>query len=345
MGCALAGSAIFSADAVPIAAVTALSAYERPASLVRVPGGTRINFRCLGAGGPTIILTAGAGEQSLTWHDLQSKLAKNERVCAWDRPGFGFSDPTSAPMDVVHLTSSLEAALKAGAIKPPFLLVGHSLGSFETLMLAFRRPRDVAGIVLIDPAGPFQDNRFKKAAPSTYAVINAIQKDQTDQLRQCIDAAKRRASISSPTQIDQCAGTPVKTYPPKLNDVLIRMDGEVERREDYLSLLDNMFSDLDSRELISEWHQLGSMPMIVLTAGDPPPIPLTPAARSDIGSFVQEWSSIHDDMARLSTKGINRRVEHAKHYIYLDQPTAVLEAIHEVVSAARANAAHSKNGL
>ncbi len=232
-------------------------------------------------------------------------------------------------MDVVQLTDNLSAALEAGRIKPPYLLVGHSLGSFETLMLAFRHPRDVAGIVLIDPAGPFQDTRFKKAAPASYAVIDAAQTAQTADLRRCIAIATRPSALVDPS----CVMTPIPGYPADLNRALIRIDGEIDRKKNFLALLDAMFSGVDSRELSAAWRPLGTIPLIVLTAGNPPPIPLTPVVKGDIDAFVAEWSAIHDDMARLSTRGVNRRVAGSGHYIYEDRPAVVLEAIEEVARA------------
>lgn len=316
----------------------AMSAYARPGQLVKLPGGLRINLRCAGTGVPTIVLTAGAGEQSLTWHALQAHLAQTHRVCSWDRPGFGFSDPSGAPMDVSHLTDSLEAALKAGRVRPPYLLVGHSLGSFETLMLAFRHPHDVAGIVLIDPAGPHQDARFKKAAPASYALIDAAQTQQTADLRRCITIAPSPSAVAGPS----CVMKPIPGYPDDLNRALIRMDREIARKKDSLALLVTMYSGVDSRELSAAWWPLGTIPLIVLTAGNPPSIPLTAAAKGDLGAFVAEWSAIHDDIAHLSTRGINRRIAGSGHYIYEDRPAVVFDAIEGVARAITSRQTTSK---
>jgi pimeloyl-ACP methyl ester carboxylesterase len=44
---------------------------------------------------------------------------------------------------------------------------------------------------------------------------------------------------------------------------------------------------------------------------------------------------MHDDLAKLSTVGVNRIVPGANHYIQLDQPNAVAGAVTEVVTSAR----------
>lgn len=318
-------------DAGPQPAVAAgptLVSYARPGLLVTIPSGGRINIRCTGAGSPTVILTAGAGDQSLTWQGIQSALPRSVRVCAWDRPGFGFSDPGTEALDVVHLTDSLEAALVVAMIEPPYVLVGHSLGSFETLMFAFRHPKDVSGIVLVDPAGPFQDERLAKAAPATYALIDGFQTSQTAHLRHCILEMEKR-----PVTDDDCLMKPVEDYPVELNLALIRIDSDVAVKKEFLSLLDSMFSGLDSRELKQAWHSLGAIPLIVLTAGKPPPIPVKGAAEAQMSAFQAEWSKMHDDMAALSNHGVNRLVPDATHYIHHERPQVVVDVINEVIIA------------
>jgi pimeloyl-ACP methyl ester carboxylesterase len=324
------------APTVPSTPELTLSAYARPARLVTLPSGLRLNVRCAGQGSPTIILTAGAGDQSLSWRAIQDTLSRTVRVCAWDRPGFGFSDPSTKAQDVIHLTNSLEAALAAAMIRPPYVLVGHSLGSFETLMFAFRHPHDIAGIVLIDPAGPYQDERLKRAAPATYAAIEAIQTGQIEYLKRCIREMERKQPTSDTARAsDDCVMTPEKEYPSELNRALIRIDGNVAAKKDFLSLLNNMMSGLDSRELQQAWHPLGATPLIVLTAGEFPPIPLTGAAKAQMPALHAEWSRMHDEMGRLSTQGSNRLVPGATHYIHQDRPQVVVDAINEVIGAAR----------
>jgi pimeloyl-ACP methyl ester carboxylesterase len=312
-----------------------LSVYAHPGQLVTLPSGRRLNIRCTGKTSPTVILTAGAGDQSLTWRAIQGTLSGTARVCAWDRPGFGFSDPSTEAQDVIHLTNSLEAALAAAMIRSPYVLVGHSLGSFETLMFAFRHPHDIAGIVLVDPAGPFQDERLKRAAPATYAAIDAFQTGEIENLRRCIREGKKQPTSDAARAGDDCVMTPEKEYPSDLNQALIRIDSNVAGKEDLLSLLTNMVSGLDSRELQQAWHPLGATPLIVLTAGEPPPIPLSNAAKAQMPALHTEWSKMHDEMARLSTQGINRLVPDATHYIHQDRPQVVVDAINEVIGAAR----------
>ncbi|HLZ98629.1 MAG TPA: alpha/beta hydrolase [Steroidobacteraceae bacterium] len=125
--------------------------YVEPGQLVNI-GGRRINLHCTGAGGPTVILMAGIFSWSLVWYKTQPAIAQKTRVCAFDRAGYGFSDPGPRPQILSDVVDDLHAALNAGPIPGPYVLVGHSLGGIEARLLAQRWPKEVVGMVLVDSA-------------------------------------------------------------------------------------------------------------------------------------------------------------------------------------------------
>ncbi|WP_404714319.1 alpha/beta fold hydrolase [Sphingomonas sp. MMS24-J13] len=95
----------------------------------------------MGKGSPTVILTAGGNSWSGEWSRVQPAVARITRVCSWDRPGFGLSDGTIAKPTVATTTSDLERGLAAIGLSRPFIMVGQSLGAYETLLFADRRDR------------------------------------------------------------------------------------------------------------------------------------------------------------------------------------------------------------
>jgi len=136
----------------------------KPGILARIGKGTTIHVKCMGTGSPTVILTAGLGGSWEDWWRVQPQIARVTRVCAWDRPGAGFSSKSTGEETVAETTDYLMAALKVARIKGPFVAVGHSLGGYETLLLKDRAPQDVVGMVLVDPSIPDQVYRLNKAA-------------------------------------------------------------------------------------------------------------------------------------------------------------------------------------
>src|SRR5512147_114574 len=76
-----------------IARASLKTKYPPPGQIVDV-GGYRMHINCMGEGSPTVILDAGNGESSLDWALVQPEVAKQTRVCAYDRAGYGWSDPS-----------------------------------------------------------------------------------------------------------------------------------------------------------------------------------------------------------------------------------------------------------
>ncbi|HYQ91917.1 MAG TPA: alpha/beta hydrolase, partial [Candidatus Competibacteraceae bacterium] len=107
-------------------------------------------IRCQGRGSPTVLLDAGLGGAAIEWTRVQDSLARNTRVCAYDRAGYGDSDPGPPPRSSSRIAAELRTLLERARIRPPYLLVGHSFGGYNMRLFASLYPRDTAGLVLVD---------------------------------------------------------------------------------------------------------------------------------------------------------------------------------------------------
>jgi len=90
----------------------------------------------------------------MSWSLVQPALARITRVCSYDRAGFGWSDAGPFPRTAGRIADELRRLLARAAVEPPFVLVGHSFGGLVVRVFTARHPRDVAGLVLVDPAHP-----------------------------------------------------------------------------------------------------------------------------------------------------------------------------------------------
>ena len=72
------------------------------------------------------------------------------RVCFYDRAGYGWSDHCFESRTSDHIVTELNALLTQANIKPPYLLVGDSFGSYNMRLYADRYPEHVIGLVLTD---------------------------------------------------------------------------------------------------------------------------------------------------------------------------------------------------
>lgn len=57
----------------------------------------------------------------------------------------------------------------------------------------------------------------------------------------------------------------------------------------------------------------------------------TPAGAKFNRSYSKVWTALHQDLARLSSRGVHRIIKDSSHQIELDKPQAVIDAVDEVL--------------
>ncbi|TME14638.1 MAG: alpha/beta hydrolase, partial [Chloroflexi bacterium] len=124
-----------------------------PGQLIDV-GGHRLYLHCTGSGSPTVVLQSGAGESSAYWGWIAPAVARDTRVCVYDRAGRGFSEPAPSPQDGIGVATDLHTLLDRAHIAAPYVLVGHSSGGPYVRIFAARYPDQVAGMVQLDGQPP-----------------------------------------------------------------------------------------------------------------------------------------------------------------------------------------------
>jgi len=133
-----------------------LTARESPLHLEKIDvGGHSLNLLIgiqAGAKAPAVILEGGFGEGIAAWALVQTEIAKFASVVSYDRAGLGQSEPGPKPRSAKQIALELHTALQKAGIKPPYVLVGHSLGGPYIRVFAGLYPSEVAGLVLVDPS-------------------------------------------------------------------------------------------------------------------------------------------------------------------------------------------------
>jgi len=129
--------------------------FPPPGNLIDV-GGFKMHIYCVGEGSPIVILDALSGGFSSYWAWVQPEVAKQVRVCAYDRAGFGWSENDSQPESPQRTAQNLHTLLTNAGIEGPFVMVGHSKGGLYMREYAALYPQEVAGLVLLDSSHPDQ---------------------------------------------------------------------------------------------------------------------------------------------------------------------------------------------
>lgn len=103
-----------------------------------------------GVGGPSVVFESGLGSGKEAWESVFNEVAAHTHAVAYDRAGYGASDrPTRRP-NPRQMVRELRAMLQEEEIRPPYVLVGHSLGGMLVKLFARAYPGEVAGVVLVD---------------------------------------------------------------------------------------------------------------------------------------------------------------------------------------------------
>lgn len=122
------------------------------------PGRMISGFHVLDSGGsgPPVVLEAGIAASSASWKLVQDALSGSFRVISYDRRGLGYSEPASSPRTLDQLLSELDFVVEAAQVAKPFVLTGHSFGGLLARHYAARFPQKIHALVLLDPLEPFE---------------------------------------------------------------------------------------------------------------------------------------------------------------------------------------------
>lgn len=107
-----------------------------------------------GIGYPSIVLVNGFGGPIECWQKVYAQLEELGTVFAYNRLGIGGSSKPSEPQTGDVVVKTLHELLGHASMKPPYLLVGHSLGGLFVNLFARSFPSEVSGAVLLDATAP-----------------------------------------------------------------------------------------------------------------------------------------------------------------------------------------------
>jgi pimeloyl-ACP methyl ester carboxylesterase len=268
-------------------------------------GGHTLHINCTGTGSPTVVLEPGLGEPSTAMAWIAPAVAKETRVCVYDRAGRGWSEAANEPRDGGETATDLRTLLDRAGETGPFVLAGHSAGGIYVLNFAHRYPDEVAGVVLLDSMHPEQYTRitgwktFHEAFRRVSAVLPSLS----------------RLGVGRILYRDAFAGLPARARNEQRAFWATPRHSRSVRDE---------FSELrTAMTQATALRSLGDRPLMVITA------------RKDAEGG---WVAAQNDLARTSTNSAHRVLDDATHSTLTeDKATAAKSsrAISAVVEAAR----------
>ncbi len=284
--------------------------YPAPGQLVDV-GGHRLHIYCLGEGSPTVILDAMADGMSVNWIRVQTRVAAVTRVCAYDRAGLGWSEPSPPPLDAIQAADDLQTLLTNAGIDGPYILAGHSHGSHVVRVFAYRNSTEVAGLVLVDPGILYRDPRFppdlNTGAGETGRFLAIAPWLARVGLIRLSGQGRNLSQDLPPRQSEE--------YNAAYNTVRF-----------WQTLLAQQQGWQDTTLQVQATDGLGDLPLVVLSANQPD------------NEIRRVWNEVNAGLALLSSRGVHQVVKGATHAgIVQNEPYAgqTSQAIIDLVKTVR----------
>lgn len=136
-------------------------------------GGHSLNLLIGGEGSPAVVFEGGFGAGVASWSTVQKEVASFARTVSYDRAGLGQSELGPKPRTAKQIATELHTALKKAGVKPPYVLVGHSFGGIYARVFAEMYPKEVVGLVLLDPSQESFNDWLKKNQPARLKDVQA----------------------------------------------------------------------------------------------------------------------------------------------------------------------------
>jgi pimeloyl-ACP methyl ester carboxylesterase len=300
-------------------------------------GGFRLHLNCSGSGSPAVILDAALGGSSISWTLVQPEISNLTRICSYDRAGFGWSDAGPMPRTAERVASELRTLLEKAAVPPPYILVGHSFGGLVMRVFATRYRPDVAALILVDPAHP---EDWVNPAPKEQVKIERG-------IRLC-----RLGSSAARTGLARFVAAVANVGAFGLALLLARLisRGGLEKEDAGIVAPAWRLPKLARKPLRQFWTQqkfydaLGSQIEFICQSaaetldagrdgyGD---LPLVTISSTDPGDYRMRQQ---EALARLSTRGRHIVASNSGHWIPLEEPQIVIDAIAQTLTEVRQSA-------
>ena len=137
----------------------------------------KLDFKLINNGELNIVFLNGFRMDYASWDKVYPEISKNNQVLLFNRRGVGSSAKAIENQTGKIIVSELYQLLKELELKPPYLLVAHSLGGVFANLFARTYPNDVSGVVFVDAPHPSEIVEQKKfKAPLLLRAINDVVK-------------------------------------------------------------------------------------------------------------------------------------------------------------------------
>lgn len=293
-----------------VSRISAESNYPPPGDFADV-GGHRLHYLKLGSPSstlPTVVFESGLDQGGhLPWSRVQTELANLTTTVSYDRAGVLWSERGDNPKSGVAIAKELHALLEAIDAPKPYILVGHSLAGLTLRSLVAAYPDDIAGIVFVDVSHPDQAIVIPElrggAVPPTWVF-----------------------SILSSTGFGRLFAQ--RVYPATEPSDPINVIVNALFPSKWTGLIDELLATESLLDEARTVQSFGDIPLTIITGAAPTRWDSAPD-RIPKQRLSRSMMELQESLLELSSNSVWIHANESGHYVQLQQPALIIEAIRE----------------
>lgn len=271
----------------------------------------------MGQGSPTVWLENGWLGVTMGWQPFQERLAAHTRVCAYDRAGIAWSDPSDSCRTAQNEADEFAALLDATGETEPIILLAWSGGGPVARIFAADHPERVAGLILMDAIPPDYDLWTTNTYPNRYP---AEKQERLELIRGFAEKAAA-GELSEEDIADWITPETASRYGERYKNLLLNNPNY------WWTYYWQYHYIMASGAQVQSKGWLGDLPLSVIVA--------TAEENGDDEyqrSLGEMWRAMQYPQARLSSRGRVVPVA-AGHAVFRQQPDAVIDVVLKMIAA------------
>lgn len=264
--------------------------------------------------GPVVVFDHNCeyGQSSLSWQMVVERVQHFAKVVVFDRSGYGWSEGGAYPRTNITNVEDIRQLLLAENIKGPIIYVGHGYGAIDARLFALRYPKQVSGIILIDP---WHEEEQSGKFPEAYNV------DKEKRLK----AYKRYVSLAPWGFVKPILliASPIREYASYYSAALAKKIRTISALKKTIKAIHSEAVSVEvGYNQIRNVKEYKNTPITVLISG----------GEQQASSIRQAKYEMASELKNLSEEGLLIVAPNSKHNVPVEQPELVADAIRRMIT-------------
>jgi len=277
-------------------------------------GKHKLHYLKKGNGRPTVVFESGLDPGGhLPWYKVQDKISKLTTTLSYDRAGILWSERGDNPKQLDSIAKELKILLKKTNCPEPYIIVGHSIAGVMLREFIYENSNSISGIVFVDVSHPdLRGNMSDELKEYTTEPSGAFMK-----FANSIGLIRLFFTDMYPNTND--------------NDIINKLIPALAYKGIPTFIEEQNKIDLlneEARKITS----FDSIPLSIITGANPDRFNMIKDLKMK-NEMEKVWENSQNDLLNLSFSSKRIMAYSSSHYIQLQEPIVVIDAITELLNS------------